>query len=210
VRVEILIYDRFDELDAIGPFEVLTTASQLGAPFETALVSLCPPAEIVAAHGLHLRVDHGLAARGKPDIMVVPGGGWNNRSARGARAECERGEIPRAIAKLHASGCTVAAVCTGAMLVAAAGIVKNRPAITHHEAVEDLRAYGAHVVDARVVDDNDLITSGGVTSGLDLGLWLVERFAGSNMAQKVSDAMEYRREGHVWRNSQPLPSVAQA
>ena len=130
---------------------------------------------------------------------MVPGGGWNDHRAEGARAEAERGEIPAYLAELHQAGTTIAAVCTGAMLLAAAGLLRGRPAITHHSAIEDLRRAGAEIVQERVVDDGQVITAGGVTSGLDLALWLVERFASKDVADEVARRMEHQRVGNVWR-----------
>lgn len=89
------------------------------------------------------------------------------------------------------------------MLVAEAGLLKTRPAITHHAAVEELRAIGAEIVNARVVDDGDIVTAGGVTSGLDLTLWLLERYLGPQIAYEVEQEMEYERRGTVWRRSAP-------
>jgi transcriptional regulator GlxA family with amidase domain len=95
------------------------------------------------------------------------------------------------------------------MLLAAAGLTKGRPAITHHSAVEDLRATGAIVIKARVVDDGDIVTAGGVTSGLDLALWLVERYFGSPLADGVARAMEHERRGPIWLHGRdPLPREA--
>jgi len=93
----------------------------------------------------------------------------------------------------------VATVCTGAMLATAAGLTRGRPAITHRSAVEELRAAGAQVVEARVVDDGDLVTAGGVTSGIDLALWLVERHFGAKLAEAVAAEIEHPRHGEVWR-----------
>jgi hypothetical protein len=87
----------------------------------------------------------------------------------------------------------------GAMLVAAAGLLEGRPAITHHSAIDDLRAAGAEVIHARVVDAGDVITAGGVTSGLDLALHLVERDHGSAAALAAERELEYERRGIVWR-----------
>ena len=113
----------------------------------------------------------------------------------------ERGDLPRAIAERHAAGALVASVCTGAMLLAAAGLLEGRPATTHHTALADLRAAGAHVVEARVVDDGDVVTAGGVTSGLDLVLWLVERHLGPALAVAAERELEYERRGTVWRRA---------
>jgi transcriptional regulator GlxA family with amidase domain len=115
--------------------------------------------------------------------------------------------MPAAIAAAHRSGAVVATICTGAMLATAAGLTKGRPGVTHHGALDDLRAAGAQVVEARVVDDGDLVTAGGVTSGIDMALWLVERHFGAELADTVAAEIEHPRHGEVWR-SRPGPSPA--
>lgn len=199
VRIEIVVFDGVDELDAVGPFEVLQNATARGADFSTRMVSWTGAREVVGAHGLRMAVEPVDADAERPDLVVVPGGGWIARSGVGARGEVERGVIPRRLAELRAAGTIIASVCTGAMLVAAAGLLRGRSAATHHGAVEDLRAAGAKVVDTRVVDDGELVSCGGVTSGIDLALWLVERFAGREIAAAVEREMEYERRGAVWR-----------
>src|SRR5918998_997253 len=129
MRIAVVVFEGFDELDAIGPLEVLRNAASMG--------------------------------------------------------DAERGELPAAIAAAHEAGAVVATVCTGAMLATAAGLTRGRPAVTHHGAIDDLRAAGAEVVEARVVDDGDLVTAGGVTSGIDLALWLVEREFGADLAHRI-------------------------
>ncbi len=196
--IQIVLFHGFDELDVIAPFEVLKNAAAAGANLQVELVTLADTQEITAAHGLQVRVAGRLGNGPLPDILLVPGGGWNNHAPQGARAEVQRGELPSAIARLHTEGTTIASVCTGGMLVAAAGLSVGRPATTHHSAVEELRATGAKIVNARVVDDGDLISSGGVTSGLDLALWLVERYFGAALALKIERQLEYERRGTVW------------
>lgn len=186
-QVEIVLYDGWDELDALAPFEVLRQAERRGAPLGCSLVSLGGAREIQGANGLRIRAGGPL---GSPDWIVVPGGGWNGKAERGAWGEAERGDIPRALAAAHARGARIASVCTGALLVAAAGLLRGRPAVTHRSALADLARAGAQVVEARVVDDGDLITAGGVTSGLDLGLQLVSRIAGPEAAAWVAEEME--------------------
>jgi transcriptional regulator GlxA family with amidase domain len=137
----------------------------------------------------------------KPGLVIVAGGGWLSGAAQGVRAEITRGDIPKILRQLHKSGTVLAGVCTGAMLIAATGLLAGRPAITHHQATEDLCGMGVDIIQARVVDDGDIVTAGGVTSGLDLALWLVERFAGSQMALQVEAKMEYERRGSVWQQS---------
>ncbi|HEX8120275.1 MAG TPA: DJ-1/PfpI family protein [Solirubrobacteraceae bacterium] len=197
MRIEIVVYDGFDELDAIGPFEVLRNAATVVEDVDVRLVGAEGGGEVTASHGLRIAVDEGLS--GDADLVIVPGGGWNDRAAAGARAEAERGDLPRRLAELHAGGARVGSVCTGGMLLAAAGLTAGRPATTHHGALDDLRASGAEVIDARVVDDGDVITSGGVTSGLDMALYLVEREWGEALADGIAREMELTRDRRVWR-----------
>lgn len=201
MRFQILIFDGFDELDAIAPYEVLQNVAQAKTGAQVELVTAETADEITAAHGLRLRPSGQLDLRRRPDVLIVPGGGWIDRTPHGARAEAERGTIPQMIKSLHQAGTVCASVCTGTMLLAASGILKGRPATTNHGALKDLEDSGAKVINARVVDDGDVITAAGVTSGLDLGLWLVERFYGPKIAQQIEVQMEYERRGTVWRSA---------
>ncbi len=199
MRFQILIFDGFDEMDAVAPYEVLHYAvlAKTGASVE--LVTADAVSEITANHGLRIRPAGPLNLQQRPDVLIVPGGGWIDRAPRGAFAEANRGVIPKMIKSLYEAGTVCASVCTGAMLLARAGILTGRPATTHHGAMIDLEQSGAQIVRARVVDDGDVVTAGGVTSGLDLGLWLVERFYGPKLAHIIEVQMEYERRGTVWR-----------
>ena len=201
MKIQIIVFAGFDELDVIAPFEVLRDAMTLDAALRVEVVTLDGSPAVVAAHGLPVRVDRHLQMDDRPDLLIVPGGGWNDRAALGAWAEARRGDLPAAIARVHAAGTTIAAVCTGGMLVTATGLTVGWPATTHHSAIEEMRAAGAEIIDARVVDDGDLITAGGVTSGLDLALWLVERYSGARTAAMVERQMDYERRGTVWRRT---------
>jgi transcriptional regulator GlxA family with amidase domain len=198
LRIEILVYQGVDELDAIGPLEVLRNAGAGGCKMETRLVTLDDQQKITGSHGLRFHADRVLNSSGRTDVLLVPGGGWANRSGPGAWTEAQRGAVPEAIARLYRAGALLVSVCTGAMLLAAAGLVQGRHATTHRSALDDLAHRGAEVTRARIVDDGDIITAGGVTSGIDLGLYLVERFASAEMARKVGNAMEHKRRGPVW------------
>ncbi|WP_435065716.1 DJ-1/PfpI family protein [Halobaculum sp. EA56] len=192
--IAVLLYEGFDELDAVGPFEVFRNAEGAGADFDTELVSMDGPGTVTASHGLCVEAEAPLPDPGEADLLVVPGGGWNDRSEAGAWAEYERGAIPEAVAAHHDAGATVASVCTGGMLLAKAGVFDGRPAVTHASALEDLRESAAEVREERVVDDGDVLSAGGVTSGLDLALHVVEREAGAEVAESVATTMEYTRQ----------------
>jgi transcriptional regulator GlxA family with amidase domain len=197
MQIDILLFDGFDELDALGPYEVLRTAAARGADVRAELVGAHGAATVTADHGTRIVVDRGVSDTA--DVVLVPGGGWITRSDQGAWGEVQRGELPATIAAAHARGAVVASVCTGALVLAAAGITDGRSATTHHGAIDDFRATGAQIVDARVVDDGDIITAGGVTAGLDLGLALVERVGGREIADAVARDLEYERAGEISR-----------
>jgi transcriptional regulator GlxA family with amidase domain len=190
-QVQILIYDGADELDVVAPFEILAAAG-----FAVELVSLDPTPIIRTAHGLSLSPSRFLGPA--PELLVVPGGSWISRAPEGAWAEVQRGVMPAAIAERHAAGSVVAGVCTGAMLLAASGMLRGRPAITHRAAIEDLRQTGAEVhPDARVVDDGDVLTAGGVTSAIDMALHIVWRERGPKAARAGARRIEHVSSGPV-------------
>ena len=196
--IAIIVFDGVDELDAVGPYRVFAGAAGAGADLTVSLVTIEDVEWIVASNGLGIRTD-GTLEEANPDLVIVPGGGWNSRGEASAWAEARRGVIPEAVADLHEAGIPVAGVCTGGMLLAEAGLTDGRPAVTHAGALEELRETGAEVIDARVVDDGDLLTAGGVTSGLDLALYLLEREFGSSIADSVAANLEYERQGDVFR-----------
>jgi transcriptional regulator GlxA family with amidase domain len=200
LNVQIVIFDGFDELDALAPYEVWRMAKDLKPEIEVQLVSLDGAKEITASNGLRVRSQAQLGAT-RPTLVVVPGGGWMGRSAAGAWVEAKRGVLPAKIAELHREGVIMTSVCTGAMLLSAAGLLKNRPATTNRGAMEELRAAGTEVIPARVVDDGEVVTAGGITCGLDLALWLVERFLGAETAHTIEERLEYERRGTVWRRA---------
>ena len=197
MRIAIVIFDGFDELDAIGPYEVLRNASLAGAGVEAELVTLEPADKVTASHGLEL-LPQGVLGDGY-GVVIVPGGGW--LEGGGVRTERERGALPAELERLHAAGTAMASVCTGAMVLSAAGITRGRPATTHRSALDALRGEGAEVIEERVVDDGDLLSAGGVTAGIDLALWLVEREWGEELADRIARGMEHHRTGRVHRTA---------
>lgn len=199
MRIQILIYDGFDDLDAIGPHEVFSKAHDLGEAFSSNLVVLAAPADIYSSSGIDLKVKTALDLKAC-DLLVIPGGGWGNRSEQGAWKEFQKGKIPEVIQQAHATGIRIASVCTGALLVAKTGLLKNRPATTHQSAREDLEKLGAHVKEQRVVDDDDILSAGGITSGIDLALWILEKFGSAELSQQVSEQLEYERSADILKN----------
>ena len=193
IHTEVLIYDHFEELDALGPYSVLDRSG-----FDVALVTAEPAERIVAAHGTTVVPHRELSER--VELLIVPGGPWTKRGPRGTWNEVQRGVLAPLIAARHAAGATVASVCTGVFLLAAGGLLDGRPATTHHDDLDDLEGKAAQVIrDARVVDDGDIITSAGVTSGIDMALWLAEKHMGPEVAEAARAEIEHRSDGRVWR-----------
>jgi uncharacterized protein (DUF427 family)/putative intracellular protease/amidase len=198
--IDIVLFDGVDELDAIGPLEVLRGAAAQGADLVVRLVTRTEPLEVTGNHGLRLRAD-AVYAPGA-DILLVTGGGWIARAQAGAWAEAERGDWLPLIRAAADRGVLLAGVCTGVMLLARAGVIGARPATTHHDAKEELKAAGVRVVDQRVVDAGGLVTAGTVTSGIDLALHLVERLVSPEAAERQAKAV-----GYPW---QPMPKASAA
>ena len=204
--IDIVIFDGFDELDALGPFEVLKNAAEAVHDFDVRLVAWPDNRAVIAAHGLSIQPDAATSAARRPDLVIVPGGGWvaerrgrpgrsGTRRDSGAACQIARGRHHDR-RRLHR-----------AMLLASAGLLRGRAATTHHAAIDELRAAGAEVIAARVVDDGDLLTSGGVTSGLDLALWIVERFAGPQLALAVERRNGIRTPRHRVAKAIKLVSI---
>jgi transcriptional regulator GlxA family with amidase domain len=192
MNAEILLFDGFDELDAMGPWEVFAGLAAVRDDVSARFVTLEGERDVRADHGAVVRAHGTLSER--PDLLLVPGGGWLDRAAEGAWAQAERGEIPAAIAARHAAGSTVASVCTGALLLARAGILDGRRATTNPQALGDLRAAGTiEVLEARVVDDGDILTAGAPACGLDLALHVLERVGGPGLAEAAARELQYER-----------------
>ena len=188
MKIDIVAFDGMDELDAVGPLEVLRRAD-----FDVNLVTF--EQSVTCAHGLTITPDG--YPRSDADLVIFPGGGWVNRAARGVRAEVDGMRWIPLIEGAKARGAILASVCTGAMILAGAGVLRGRRATTHHGAWADLEKAGAKLVPERVVDDGDVITAGGVTSGIDLGLWLVKRLAGGELAERIASDLEYQAAGRA-------------
>ena len=192
MHAEILLFDGFDELDALGPWEVFAGLAVARDDVTARLVTLEGERDVRADHGAVIRAQGALSAR--PDLVLVPGGGWFDRSPEGVWAQAERGEIPAALAERRAAGSTIASVCTGAMLLARAGILAGRRATTNPGALDDLRAVGGiDVVEARVVDDGDILTAGGPACGLDLAIHVLDRLGGPELAEAAAREIQYER-----------------
>ncbi|MFI1607289.1 DJ-1/PfpI family protein [Streptomyces griseofuscus] len=227
MHVQIVLFDGFDPLDVIAPYEVLYaggTATEGAVSVELACAQ--GPRDVISGTGgLVLRATAALDPK-RADMILVPGAsGRVGEPGEVPQEEAGAGEwkqdefIPVLLGRtlttelptllkqaMDDPDVTVAAVCGGSLVLAMAGLLEDRHAITHHMGLDLLDAAGAHAVSARVVDDGDLITGAGVTSGLDLGLYLLERAAGPRIAHAVEELFAYERRGTVWRAEGPTPA----
>jgi transcriptional regulator GlxA family with amidase domain len=194
--IDIALFDCFDEPDTMGPYEVPTNTARAGAPVEVRQLGPERPGEVRASHEVRMDVDGG--PEPEAELVLVPGGGWNAEPRTpGSRVVAAQGVLPAALTEINAAGLTIAPVCTGAMIIAAAGPLNGRTETTHRVAVGAPADPGARVVEERVVDAGDVVTAGGVTSGIDLALWLVERERGRALANAVALRMEHQPVGEV-------------
>ncbi|WP_284574538.1 DJ-1/PfpI family protein [Streptomyces sp. 2P-4] len=192
LRVHTVLYDGVEEQDFAGHIEVfgIVGEERLAQSFVTADGTR----RVTTSSGMEIVCRAAWSPR-SADVIIVPGGGYGEGS--GIQREIRRGTLPRALAAARRDGLVLGAVCTGTLLLSAAGLTAGRRCTTHHTALDDLRAQGGRVVGGRVVDDGDLVTCGGVTSGIDLGIWLIERFFGADTALFAEEVLEYQRRGIV-------------
>lgn len=180
--IDVLVFDGCEALDALGPYEVLAYGN-----LDVRAVTRDEQRVIRTSQGLELQAH---SPRKDAEWLIVPGGAWDARrdNPHGEAASGAVGSFARAHRR---RGGKLAAVCTGAMWLADAGLIGGRPATTHHQYWDELGAMGADVRRGeRVVDDGDLVTSGGITSGLFLGLHLVERLLGADARRRVETEIE--------------------
>ncbi|MFG1932183.1 DJ-1/PfpI family protein [Mycobacterium sp. NPDC048908] len=207
MHAQIVLFDGFDPLDAIAPFEVLAAGSEaVGGDLEVELVSAEGPRAVISGtRGLVLNATARLDPA-KPGYVIVPGA---SGPTDGDPDEIDT--IPVLLARFGETAAVplireamadpdviVATVCGGSLALAMAGLLEGRHAVTHHLGMDVLDATGVNVVNARVVDDGDLVTAGAVTSGLDLALHLLERSYGPRVALTVESLFGYERRGTVW------------
>ncbi|MDI3423835.1 DJ-1/PfpI family protein [Streptomyces luteolus] len=192
MRVHTVLYDGVEEQDFAGHIEVLGIAGE--DLVAQSFVHVEGGRRVRTAAGMEIRCRDTWSPR-SADVIIVPGAGYGDGS--GLDREIRRGVLPRALASAPRKGLVLGAVCTGTMLLAAAGLTDRRRCTTHHIALDDLRRQGGRVVGGRVVDDGDLVTCGGVTSGIDLGIWLLERYFGADLAVHAEKVLEYERRGTV-------------
>nr|WP_314144655.1 DJ-1/PfpI family protein [uncultured Rhodococcus sp.] len=193
--VAILLFDVVEVLDACGPFEVFSVANRVAeragsaAPFEVTLVGIEERA-VVARGGMRIGVDATIDDPRGYDVVVVPGGVVDAVSSDSRVLQWLKGLRPGAE--------LVASVCTGAFVLAAAGLLDERPVTTHWEDLELLReSWPALTVHegVRYIDHGDLATSAGISAGLDLALHLVARWAGADHALATAGQMDYDWSG---------------
>ncbi|MFF6832623.1 MULTISPECIES: DJ-1/PfpI family protein [unclassified Streptomyces] len=180
MQIAVLLYDRFTALDAVGPYELL--ARLPGA--ETVFVARERGPVRNDQDSLALVADLALAEVPAPDIVLVPGG-------PDARVAMDDPEILDWLRAADATSTWTTSVCTGSLVLAAAGLLGGRRATTHWLAFDELRALGVEPTGERVVFDGKYVTSAGVSSGIDMALHLLGRIAGDETAQTVQLLTEY-------------------
>ncbi|MEV0826864.1 DJ-1/PfpI family protein [Nonomuraea rubra] len=183
----LLLFDVAEELDFAGPWEVFTTSAILRGGADTALLLAERPGPVRCAKGMRVLPDRTLGDHPPLDVLLVPGG-------RGAReSEPHNPAVTGWIAEVAGQASWVMGVCTGAFLLHAAGPARGRRVATHRDYEDALEARGDVTVvrDARYVVDGGLITTQGVSAGIDGALWLVGRLHGRDHARAVRRLIQY-------------------
>ncbi|GGZ38399.1 DJ-1/PfpI family protein [Streptomyces poonensis] len=180
MQIAIVLFDRFTALDAVGPYETLGRLPDA----ETVFVAEQAGPVRSDTGALALTADRTLAEVRSPDIVVVPGG-------PGQSAQMENEALLDWLRTADGTSTWTTSVCTGSLLLAAAGLLAGRRATSHWLALDFLRRYGVEPTGERVVFDGKYVTAAGVSSGIDMGLTLVGRIAGDEHAQAVQLLTEY-------------------
>ncbi|MGW0331817.1 DJ-1/PfpI family protein [Streptomyces sp. NPDC003011] len=180
MQIAIVLFDRFTALDAVGPYETLGRLPDA----ETVFVAERTGPVRTDTGDLALVADRTLADVPGPDIVVVPGG-------PGQSAQMENGTLLDWLRTADATSTWTTSVCTGSLLLAAAGLLDGRRATSHWLALDHLKPFGAVPTGERVVLDGKYVTAAGVSSGIDMGLTLLGRIAGDDHARTVQLATEY-------------------
>jgi putative intracellular protease/amidase len=180
MQFAIVLYDRFTALDAVGPYDTLSRLPDA----ETVFVAEHTGPVRNDSGSLALTADKTLAEVPHPDVVVVPGG-------PGQTAQMENGALLDWIRAADATSTWTTSVCTGSLLLAAAGLLRGRRATSHWLALDELKRLGAEPTGERVVTDGKYVTAAGVSSGIDMGLTLLGRISGDFVAQAVQLGIEY-------------------
>lgn len=184
ITIGILIFDQIEELDFVGPFEVLSYVNKI-QPNSTRVLLLAESSAVVQAfNGMRILPDTTINSCPQLDVLIVPGGKGRLRAMKNAI-------IKEFIQRQTATAQYIASVCTGAFLLAEAGLLTGRKATTYHTAFPELEAYSVQVLPSKVVQDGNLITAGGVSSGLELGFYLLRELFNASLSQQVADKIEY-------------------
>ncbi|MFI1564854.1 DJ-1/PfpI family protein [Streptomyces sp. NPDC020490] len=180
MQIAVVLFDRFTALDAVGPYETLGRLPDA----ETVFVAEQAGPVRTDTGNLALVADRTLAEVERPDIVVVPGG-------PGQTAQMDNQVLLDWLRAADATTTWTTSVCTGSLLLAAAGLLGGRRATSHWLALDHLKRFGAEPTGERVVVDGKYVTAAGVSSGIDMGLTLLGRIAGDEHAQAVQLLTEY-------------------
>src|SRR5829696_6543585 len=180
MQIAILIFEKLTALDAIGPYEVLRSVPG----WEVKFVGLERGIVRTDSGHLGLSVDHSLEDVPEPDLVLVPGG-------EGNRPLMEDERVLSWLREADRKSKWTTSVCTGALVLGAAGLLEGKRATTYWPYLENLRRFGAEPVAERWVEDGKVMTAAGVSSGIDMALHLVSREGGPELAQAVQLGIEY-------------------
>ncbi len=194
LQIGIALFEGVEELDWAGPWEVLAAWSRYFPDDDVRVCTLAPgDGPVTCAKGARVLADHTWDDHPVLDVLVYPGG-------EGTRRQLEDKKVLRWVQARAHEARLVASVCTGALVLARAGLLDGRPATTHWASLDQLGGLGNDVEvrpDTRVVDDGDVVTAAGVSAGIDMALHLVARFAGQERARQVQKIIEYYPEPPV-------------
>lgn len=188
-NVAIVIFDEVEVLDFCGPFEVFAVTGQRnGGAGDFKVYTVAEKSEpVIARNGLSVNPSYTLTDCPKPDILLVPGG-------YGTRKEMNNTVLTGWISEQFSSLELLLSVCTGSLVLAKAGLLEGLSATTHYRAMDELRAVAPNTTicpDDRYVDNGKVVTSAGISAGIDMSLHIVSRLLGAEKAAETAQHMQY-------------------
>jgi transcriptional regulator GlxA family with amidase domain len=194
INIGIFLFDDIEVLDFAGPFEVFSVTAELNDYKLLKVFTVSKDGnQVTSVNGLKVQPDYSFENHPDPDILVIPGG-------IGTKVEMEDAKVLEWIKRFYSKSTTIISVCSGARILGKLGLLDGIESVTHHEVIAHLREIAPKtriIEDERYIDTGKIMTSGGISAGIDISLYVVDKLFGKEVKNKTIRYMEYEN----WRET---------